>query len=61
MLFEDVLERLESEGVRYVVVGGFALALHGFDRPVVELDLVVDVSGAEVELQPVPYSLLDDI
>jgi hypothetical protein len=45
--FEDVLERLEGEGVRYVVVGGLALILHGFDRPTSDLDIVVDRAPAE--------------
>ena len=41
MGYEDVFERLEAEGVRYVVVGGMAMALHGHERPTHDLDLVV--------------------
>ena len=45
MLYEDVFEWLEREGVRYVVVGGFALVLRGHDRQTADLDLVVDCAG----------------
>jgi GNAT superfamily N-acetyltransferase len=34
--------RLEAAGVRYVVVSGAAVVLHGFDRPIADLDLVID-------------------
>lgn len=49
MIFDDVFERLECEGVRYVVVGGVALALHGLDRPAADLDIVVGCAAAETE------------
>ena len=49
MIYEDVFERLEREGVAYVVVGGVALVLHGFDRPTADLDLVVDCAGDGAE------------
>ena len=39
--YRDVFERLESEGVRYVVIGGVAVVLHGLARPVADLDIVV--------------------
>jgi hypothetical protein len=45
--FADVLERLEREGVRYVVMGGFALVLHGLERPTADLDLAVEPAAAE--------------
>jgi predicted nucleotidyltransferase len=40
--FDDVLVAFTDAGVRFVVTGGAAIALHGFDRPVADLDLVVD-------------------
>ena len=40
MIYGDVFERLEAEGVRYVVV-------HGHERPVKDLDIVVDPAPAE--------------
>jgi hypothetical protein len=42
LVYVDVLERLERDGVRYVVIGGVAVVLHGYVRPVFDLDIVVD-------------------
>ena len=42
MGYEDVFERLEAAGVRYVVVGGVAMEWHGHERPPRDLDLVVE-------------------
>jgi hypothetical protein len=42
--YEDVFERLEEAGVRYVVVGGVAMTLRGHARPTHDLDLVVEKS-----------------
>lgn len=47
--FCDVFEALEREGVRYVVVGGIAVVLHGHARPVADLDIVVDPAPEEAE------------
>ena len=47
MIYGDVFERLEAEGVRYVAVGGVAVVLHGHERPVKDLDIVVDPAPAE--------------
>jgi hypothetical protein len=38
---ERVLGALEREGVRYLVVGGVAVVLHGYLRTTADLDLVV--------------------
>jgi ribosomal protein S18 acetylase RimI-like enzyme len=45
--FCDVLEILNHEKVRYVVVGGFAAVMHGVNRDIPDLDIVVDPSGNE--------------
>ena len=42
-IFEPVLEALNDAGVRYVVVGGLAVVLHGHARMTVDVDLVVDL------------------
>ncbi len=44
MYYEDVFRTLEAEGVRFVVVGGVALVLHGVVRLTVDLDLMVEMS-----------------
>ena len=39
--YSDVFEVLERHDVRYVVVSGVAVVLHGYVRPVFDLDIVV--------------------
>jgi hypothetical protein len=41
---EGMLRALNAHAVRYVVVGGFAVAAHGVIRATADLDLVVDRS-----------------
>src|SRR6266540_867454 len=46
-IFEPTLEALNHAAVRYVVVGGVAVVLHGYARFTADLDLVVDLSPTE--------------
>jgi predicted nucleotidyltransferase len=46
--FEQVLAELNAEGVRYLVVGGVAVVLHGHLRTTADLDLVVALSPDNV-------------
>jgi hypothetical protein len=39
--YSDVLERLERDGVRYVVISGVAVVLHGHARPIADLDIAI--------------------
>lgn len=41
-MFDDVLARLVDEGVRFVVTGGRAVCFHGYERPIADLDIVVE-------------------
>jgi hypothetical protein len=41
--FEDTIAALNRADVRYVVVGGLAVVLHGHPRLTVDLDLVIDL------------------
>jgi hypothetical protein len=41
MYYEDVFKKLDEKGVRYLVVGGVALVLHGVIRLTADLDLMV--------------------
>lgn len=43
---QRVLGALERAGVRYLVVGGVAVVLHGYLRATVDLDLVVSLEPA---------------
>jgi len=42
-LFEPLFKALNDGGVRYVVVGGLAVVLHGHPRLTVDVDLIVDL------------------
>jgi|SRR5215213_70509 len=48
-IFCDVIEVLNRENVRYVIVGSVAVVLHGADRDVADLDIVIDPSPAEAQ------------
>jgi hypothetical protein len=45
--YSDVFDRLERERVRYVVVSGVAVVLHGFVRPTIDLDIVISAAVDE--------------
>jgi hypothetical protein len=42
--FRDLLELLNRHQVRYLIVGGFAVAIHGSPRYTKDLDIWLDVS-----------------
>ncbi|MEA1889257.1 MAG: hypothetical protein U9N50_05675 [Pseudomonadota bacterium] len=44
MFITKVIRALETHGVDYVVVGGYAVALHGAVRGTVDIDLVVTLT-----------------
>ncbi|HEX7182160.1 MAG TPA: hypothetical protein VF756_09980 [Thermoanaerobaculia bacterium] len=46
---EWVLAPLERAGVRYLVVGGVAVVLHGYLRTTLDLDLVVQLEPGNLE------------
>jgi hypothetical protein len=49
---EDLLtlcKALNAEGVRYVLIGGFAVILHGFVRATKDIDLLVDASPENIQ------------
>jgi hypothetical protein len=47
--YGDVFDQLERDGVRYVVIGGVAVCLHGHVRPVADLDIVIDPAPDEAD------------
>jgi hypothetical protein len=67
----DVFERLERDGVRYVVTSGAAVVLHGHVRSILDLDIVIEstppaadralrvlAEGGFVPSLPLPPSML---
>jgi hypothetical protein len=49
-MYEDVLTALIDAKVRFIVTGGAAVALHGFTRPVADLDIVVDPAPQNLDV-----------
>lgn len=45
-IFEPVFSALNEAGVRYVVVGGLAVVLHGYLRVTSDVDIVLDLEPA---------------
>jgi hypothetical protein len=58
-IFEPVLDALDRRGVRFVVVGGVAVVLHGHPRLTVDLDLVIDLARDQAEAAVA--ALVDDL
>ena len=42
--FQDFLKLLNRHNVRYVIVGGYAVGIHGYIRPTHDLDVFVEMS-----------------
>ena len=42
--FREFIQSLNDNGVRYLVVGGYAVALHGHPRYTMDLDVWIDMS-----------------
>ena len=49
MFFADTFRALDDAEVRYIVVGGVAVVLHGFLRATADLDLMVDFDPPNIE------------
>ena len=47
-MFEELLAYLDAAGVRFVVVGGLAVVIHGHARLTVDIDLVLDLETENV-------------
>lgn len=48
-VFSDVIGQLERNSVRYIIVSGVAVVLHGYVRPIADLDIVIDRSTNEAQ------------
>ncbi|HEX5044106.1 MAG TPA: hypothetical protein VFV75_14455 [Candidatus Polarisedimenticolaceae bacterium] len=48
-IFEPMLRALNEAGVRYVIVGGVAVVLHGHVRLTTDLDLIVDLEPEQAK------------
>lgn len=43
MLYQDVFKALNKEKIKYLVIGGMAVNLHGFTRMTLDLDLIISL------------------
>lgn len=48
MYYEEVFKALNEKGVKYVVVGGVALVLHGVVRMTADLDLFIKMDEENI-------------
>jgi len=49
MFYEEILRALQKHGVRYLIIGGAAVNLHGVPRMTADLDITIDLSIDNVE------------
>ena len=49
MYYEEVFRALNRQRVKYVVVGGVAVVLHGVVRFTADLDLIIDMSPSNID------------
>lgn len=49
MQFAQLLEKIQQSNIRYIIVGGIAVNLHGIIRPTKDLDLVVYLEQKNLE------------
>jgi hypothetical protein len=50
MLFEEIIKKLNDNNVRYLVVGGVAANLHGYQRSTGDLDIVLALDDGNLKL-----------
>ena len=55
-----ICRALEEAGARYVLIGGFAVILHGGERTTKDIDLLVDPEPGNVERLKRALSVLED-
>ena len=48
MKIEEIIKTLEKEKVKYAVIGGVAVVLHGYVRFTADIDLIIDFSEENV-------------
>jgi hypothetical protein len=48
IFYEDVLRALDAASIRFVLVGGVAVILHGVPRTTADLDIVIDLEESHV-------------
>ncbi len=49
MYYEDIFTALQEHKVKYLVVGGVAMGLHGIPRMTADLDIMLDLAPANIK------------
>jgi predicted nucleotidyltransferase len=49
MFLQDVIRSLEKHNIKYALVGGYAVALHGAIRGTVDIDIVIALTKTSLE------------
>ena len=49
ILYEEILQEFQKQKVRYVIVGGIAINLHGFLRSTADMDILVDMTDKNLK------------
>ena len=47
--FKEFLQSLNNNGVRYLVIGGYAVAFHGYPRYTKDIDIWIELSSDNAE------------
>ena len=59
--FLNVLKAMDDEGVEYILIGGFAIILHGLPRFTMDMDFFIKMASENVHrLRKALYSLFAD-
>lgn len=48
MFYIDIIRDLERQGIRYLIIGGVAVNLHGFARATADLDLLIGLESDNI-------------
>lgn len=62
-VFEDLIslcKSLNKEGASYIVIGGFAVILHGFARGTKDIDFLVDIAPENIRKIKKALSIMPD-
>lgn len=58
MFLFEVIDSLEKNKIKYALVGGYALALHGVVRATIDVDLVVQINKTQLKLVETAMSMI---
>jgi len=57
--FETILKKLIEHEIRFIVVGGLAVALHGYDRSTGDIDILLALDGENLKKMDLAMKEMD--